>query len=163
MAWPKGKPARPVTEEERMAARKRGPIINVFGDVGEVIFTFRARMMRFMVAKPYGLNPFDCIVGYGPILWRVQVKVTASVMNGLFHLCTRHWVNRRNVAYLESEFDFMAAYVIPEDEWFILPSYAVAGRRSLMLRPKGFKGRDPYMLYRQAWHLFREPDGLVIL
>ena len=133
------------------------------GAVGEAAFALRALMMGLMVAKPYGnIHPFDSIVSGGAGLWRVQVKATTSTMNGLYHVCTRHWVNHVAVAYHESELDFLAAYVMPEDAWFIVPAWQVAGHRSLLFRPKGFNGRDPYMLYREAWHLFREPDGLVI-
>jgi hypothetical protein len=55
----------------------------------------------------------------------------------------------------------VAAYVIPDDSWFILPVRKVSDRQMLMFRLKGSDRRDIYAHYREAWHLLREPDGLV--
>jgi hypothetical protein len=51
-----------------------------------------------------------------------------------------------NVAlpYAESELDFLAAYIIPEETWYILPAHQVAGHAGLLFRPKGFPRRDLY-------------------
>jgi hypothetical protein len=66
----------------------------------------------------------------------------------------RH-VNGRAVSYTPAEIDFFAAYIIPEDTWYILPIHIVAGRTSILLRRK--KDRKPglYDAYREAWHLLR--------
>ena len=133
------------------------------GELGEVAFLHKAMSLGFVVAKPYGnIRRYDFIVEGGTSLWRVQVKACGSVMNGLYQMCTRRRVHGVALAYAKSDFNFLAAYIIPEDAWFILPAYEVVGHRSLLFRPTGFQGRDPYMLYRDAWHLFREPDGIVI-
>jgi hypothetical protein len=110
---------------------------------------------------PFGhVHRYDFIVESGKNLWRVQVKACASMNNGLYHVCARRRVNNVALAYAESELDFLAAYIIPEQTWYILPAHQVAGHGSLLFRPKGFPRRDLYGYYREAWHLLRQPDGL---
>ena len=45
--------------------------------------------------------------------------------------------------------------------WYILPVREVENRQMLMFRPKGYRRPDIYAHYREAWHLLREPDGLI--
>jgi hypothetical protein len=71
--------------------------------------------------------------------------------------CRKH---RIVVGYTESDCDFVAAYIIPEETWYVLPVTAVVGHKTLGFRPKGYRLGDPYAYYREAWHLLREPDGL---
>jgi hypothetical protein len=40
-------------------------------------------------------------------------------------------------------------------------SDSVHARKKPNCRPKGYRRRDIYAHYREAWHLLREPDGLV--
>jgi hypothetical protein len=63
-------------------------------------------------------------------------------------------------AYTESEIDFVAVYIVPEDTWYILPVREALERQVLLFRPTGYPNADPYAYYREAWHLLREPDGL---
>jgi hypothetical protein len=53
------------------------------------------------------------------------------------------------------EIDFLAAWIIPEDTWYIIPLAAIGSVTSLLFRRK----RDPkpglYDAYREAWHLLR--------
>jgi len=110
---------------------------------------------------PFGhVHRYDFIVESGKNLWRVQVKTGTRMNRGLYDVSTRRHVNSVAVAYDESELDFLAAYIIPEETWYILPAHQVAGHRTLLFRPKGFPRRDLYAYYREAWHLLREPDGL---
>jgi hypothetical protein len=53
--------------------------------------------------------------------------------------------------YKEGSFEFVAAYVIPEDVWFILPEKIVRGMWSVGLYPK-LEG-SKYSGYKEAWHL----------
>jgi hypothetical protein len=77
------------------------------------------------------------------------------MVDGLYRVNAHRRVHGRAVSYHPSEIDFFAAYIIPEDSWFILPIQAVGGRSSLLFRRK----RDPkpgrYDQYREAWHLLR--------
>jgi hypothetical protein len=62
--------------------------------------------------------------------------------------------------YKKNKFDFVAAYVIPEDVCFILPEKKVRGMWSVGLYPKLESSK--YHEYNEAWHLLRgEAPGLV--
>jgi hypothetical protein len=82
------------------------------------------------VVKPYGDSErYDCILDAGHRLWRVQA----------------------------SEIDFFAAYIIPEETWFILPVELVVSRRTVYFARRGGPRRpDLDAEYRKAWHLLRE-------
>jgi hypothetical protein len=56
-----------------------------------------------------------------PLLWRVQVKCSTQLLNGLYRVNAHRRINGRAVPYLPSEIDFFAAYIIPEDTWYIIP------------------------------------------
>ena len=53
--------------------------------------------------------------------------------------------------YKRNSFDFVAAYVIPEDLWYILPEKRVRGMWSVGLHPELEKSK--YGEYLEAWHL----------
>jgi hypothetical protein len=121
----------------------------------------KATSLGFPLALPYGhLHRYDFIVEGGKNLWRVQVKTSSFMWRGLYSLCLCRHTNRAGHAYTESEIDFIAVLIVPEDTWYILPVREALGRETLMIRPKGYPRRDPYAYYREAWHLLREPDGL---
>jgi len=141
-------------KEIGLEARRRG-------DLGEVAFVHKAMSLGLVVAKPYGqLQPYDFIVDGGSRLLRVQVKACAYMKHGMHQAFICRYEDGVPVAYTEPEIDFVAVYIIPEDTWYILPVREVVGRRSVLFRPKGWLGSDPYACYREAWHLLREPDGL---
>jgi rRNA maturation protein Nop10 len=73
----------------------------------------------------------------------------------------RLFANRMPTAYTASEIDFVAVYIVPEKTWYVLPVREVEGRQTLWFRPKRYRHSDPYAHYREAWHLLRQPDGLV--
>ena len=154
----------PASEESpvRKAYRERGRRNCKQGDLGEVAFLHKATALGFMVAHPYGVGyPFDFIVQGGQDLLRVQVKATTNLRGGLYAVCINHHPGRQPCAYRAGEIDFVAVYIIPEDTWYILPVREVESRLMLLFRPKGYPRPDPYAHYREAWHLLREPDGLV--
>jgi hypothetical protein len=153
----------PASEESLAwnAGPRRGSANSIQGELGEVAFMHKATSLGFPLALPYGhLHRYDFIVESGKNLWRVQVKTSAFMMRGLYRLSIYHSTNRAGHAYTESEIDFVAVYIVPEDTWYILPVREVLGRQIMFFRPKGYPRVDPYAYYREAWHLLREPDGL---
>jgi len=73
------------------------------------------------------------------------------------------WSGRIGVSPVRPRFieiDFIAAYIIPEDSWFIVPLPHVLGQVNLLFRPGSDRRRHAFDRYREAWHLLREPDGL---
>jgi hypothetical protein len=89
-----------------------------------------------------------------PLLWRVQVKASTQLLNGLYRINAHRRTGRRAVPYRPGEIDFIAAYIIPEDTWYIIPLHAVRGT-SLLFRRKKDRRPSLYGQYKEAWHLLR--------
>src|SRR5277367_6094733 len=159
LASPRRSPASRRSSAQR-AARARGIAITRVGDLGEVAFVHKAMSLGYVVGKPYGqMHRYDFMVEGGNKLWRVQVKTSTCMRDGCYQLCVQRITHRRTVAYKKSELDFVVAYLMPEKVWYILPISVVAGRRSLLLPPPGFRGKNPWAQYQEAWHLLGKPSG----
>ena len=90
----------------------------------------------------------------------VQVKACARMKYKLYQAFICRHEDGVAIAYTESDVDFVVAYIVPEETWYVLPVREVLGRRTMLFRPKGYLRPDPHACYREAWHLLREPDGL---
>ena len=147
------------------------------GEISELAFALAAARHGFGISKPFGDSErYDIILdprqnspqpadpssrhARRPRLVRVQVKSSTQLLNGLYHLNAHRRINGRAVPYKLSEIDFIAAYVIPEDSWFIFPLPHILGLTSLLLSPKKRRRPGLYDNYREAWHQLREPDGI---
>ncbi len=59
---------------------------------------------------------------------------------------------RPKQAYQEHEIDFVAAFIIPVDVWYIIPVSAVHKRKwGIAINP--WRARSKYSRYLEAWHL----------
>jgi hypothetical protein len=157
------------------------------GEISELVFALAAARRHFGVSRPYGdserydliLDPShiapaiptradrqrtnwisQLVVPTRPRLIRVQVKGTTQLLNGLYRVNTGRRLNGRAVPYTLAEIDFIAAYVIPEDSWFILPLAHILGQTAVLLSPKRRRKPSLYDPYREAWHLLHQPDTL---
>jgi PD-(D/E)XK nuclease superfamily protein len=97
-------------------------------------FGHKAESLGFGVYETVGENPpYDFIIDNGPDLLRVQVKAMQSVAD-LNHLdlgpinSDRRGFKprtgcrgRNDQLYTANETDFVAAYIVPEDTWYIIP------------------------------------------
>jgi len=95
-----------------------------------------------------------------PRLVRVQVKSSTQLQCGLYRVNAHRRINGRAVPYTLAEIDFFAAYVIPEDSWFIFPLTHILGATAVTLSPKRRRKFHINNPYREAWHLLRQPDGI---
>ena len=124
-------------------------------------FTHKALNLEFAVCRPHGDSErYDAIVdsrepNIMPKLSRVQVKCSTQMCDGLYRTNAHRRIHGRAVPYKPTEIDFIAAYIIPEDTWYIIPIRAVRGT-SLLFRPKRSPKRSLYHDYREAWHLLRQ-------
>ena len=57
-------------------------------------------------------------------------------------------------SYRAGSFDFLAAYVVVEDAWYIIPASKIEGKESVGRCSESNHAR--YEEYREAWHLLRE-------
>jgi hypothetical protein len=135
--------------------KKRKPRIikdkKMRGEWAESVFMGRASEHELPVSKPWGdSESFDCVVGRPGKFLAVQVKCTISELrNGQGYACSTCSSGK---PYRSGAFDFLAAYVVPEDAWYIIPAKAIRGMKSISLLTQGGK----YEGYREAWHLLRE-------
>ena len=125
------------------------------GEWAESVFIARATENGLPVSQPLGdSRSFDCVVGQPGKFVAVQVKCTmAKLQSGKGYVCT---VKSNNKRYRAGSFDFLAAYVIPEDAWYIVPARAVGRRASICLCSPESRFEE----YREAWHLLREAAEL---
>lgn len=134
------------------------------GELAELVFLLIAIRMGFAGCKPYGDSErYDFILDArlphprfqsASLLWRVQLKASTQLLNGLYRINAHRRSGRRAVPYRPGEIDFIAAYIIPEDTWYIIPLLAVRGT-SLLFRRKKDRRPGIYDEYKEAWHLLR--------
>ncbi len=124
------------------------------GEWAESVFVARANEEGLAVSRPWGdSKSFDFVVGRPGRFVGVQVKSTAFELSGGYSCSVKH----NNQAYPRGSFDFVAAYVIPEDMWYIVPAGKL-GKRTTMIIGSDAK-QAMYEEYREAWHLLREAAG----
>lgn len=85
----------------------------------------------------------------------MQVKCTTQLVDGMYRLNAARRLEGRAVPYLPGEIDFLAAYIIPEDTWYIVPLEAFLGLTALLFRRHNDPKPGLYDQYREAWPLFR--------
>ncbi len=119
------------------------------GELVELRFLLRAAELGLNVSKPYGDSaPYDFLVESGGEVFKVQVKSTGfRAAKCRAYVCATH---RNSARYRAREVDFIAAYIISEDAWYIIPLRAISGRE-VSLHPR-FR-RNKYRRYREAWDL----------
>ena len=103
------------------------------GEWAELQFMAGAARRQFRVCKPWGETAaYDVGIEHGQNFLRVQVKSSTN-RRGRGYWCdfTRHY--RKENDYSLEEVDLFAAYVIPEDAWYLIPA-------AVLLRD-GRKGR----------------------
>ena len=121
------------------------------GEWVELKFMAEATERNLPTSKPYGESEnFDVVVGRPGKFVGVQVKSTVHrTKNG--YECK---VRTGDRAYTVGSFDFLAAYVIPENVWYIIPAKLILGKVSIELNPNSSTSK--YQQYREAWELLRE-------
>lgn len=127
------------------------------GEWAEARFVARAAELMFRVAKPWGDSaPYDLMVERDGLIYRVQVKSTMRRMKGCSFPCTMP--SGKRLKNILQEIDFVAAYVIMLDLWYIIPAAVVQKRKGhIWLAP--LRRRSKYERYLEAWHLLRRWRG----
>ena len=120
------------------------------GEWAELRFMLRATELGLRVTKPWGDNsPYDLVIETSGRFLRVQVKCT-RFRRGRSYKC--HLVSNGH-PYSPDQIDFIAAYVIPTDTWYILPIRATNAQPDILLTPHN--ARSKYERYKEAWHLLQ--------
>jgi hypothetical protein len=132
------------------------------GEWVELQFMAHAAKHRFAVSKPWGeTHAYDIGIEHGQNFLRVQVKSTISLV-GAGYRCQFKPNHLKKHDYSLDEIDLFAAYVIPEDTWYLIPAVLLLGRRRLtmamlcpVVSPKK-KASYRYECYREAWALLKK-------
>ncbi len=136
--------------------KKHGNDYKKRGEWVELKFLAEAAQRNLPTSKPYGdSESFDVVVGRPGKFVGVQVKSTAFLQRKgyLCNLAAHH-----HHAYTAGAFDFVAAYVVPENVWYIIPAKFIHGKRSILLTPNLPTAK--YEQYREAWNLLQEAVGV---
>jgi hypothetical protein len=119
------------------------------GEAAEAEFIARASGLDFRVAKPWGeSDPYDVLIGCVQAFWRVQVKCASACRLGQYVVRG----GGENYNYTKDDIDFLAAHIVPENIWYIVPLEAFLGCSMLHFSPRG-TGKAKYEKYREAWCL----------
>ncbi len=121
------------------------------GEWAESVFMARASEQGLPVSKPWGeMSPYDFVIGKTGRFVSVQVKSTTCVEK-TGYMCV---VRGGHKAYPAGSFDFLAAYAVIADAWYIIPAELIPGKKYITLYPSSPTAK--YEKYREAWHLLRE-------
>ncbi len=112
--------------------------------------------------RPHGDSArFDVIVEGGGRMYRVQVKSTTFIRNECYE-CLCFWSRvskkRESKQYSEGQIDLVAAYVVPEDSWFLIPVSELR-TKTLYLPPRQRAATSKYGRFLEAWELLGAGEG----
>jgi len=129
------------------------------GEWVELQFMAQAAKRRFAISKPWGeTQAYDVGIEHGANFLRVQVKSTTSRV-GAGYRCMFKPNYQKKRDYSLKEIDLFAAYVIPEDAWYLIPAVLLLGRRRRTMAmlcpvvPPKKRVCYCYECYREAWVL----------
>ncbi|MGA7401446.1 MAG: group I intron-associated PD-(D/E)XK endonuclease [Candidatus Sulfotelmatobacter sp.] len=107
------------------------------------------------VSRPWGdSRSYDFVAGRPGHFVAVQVKSTVFELEQGW-ICK---VRSGNKPYPRGSFDFLAAYIVFENAWYIIPEEEVQGMENITLHTGS--SRTNYEKYREAWQLLGpNPDS----
>src|SRR5216684_2477737 len=142
---PNAPPSHSTTEDKKPRNSKRT------GELSEAAFLHKAIGLGFRVTKPWGDSErYDFVLDSGERFWRVQIKCTATVRAGGYHIQPIHFVyGKRKVIYSAEDIDVLAAHIVPLDIWYVVPVEGLAPGTSLRLYPEGGCKRPRFEKYRE--------------
>ena len=122
----------------------------------EAQFIAEALRHGYSILKPWGdSRAFDVAINFGNRIVRVQVKSTTHRV-GTGYRCEFE-PNRMSEPYTLEQLEFFAAYIIPQETWYIIPAPVLVNGDHLKKGPMLFpmqplkKNRYLYEGYREAW------------
>ncbi len=128
------------------------------GEWVEAKFIAEALRWGYKVLKPWGdSQPFDVAVNFGNRIVRIQVKSTTYRV-GTGYRCE---FERASAPYTLKQLDLFAAYVIPQDAWYLIPARVLVNgdhlKKGPMLFPMEPHMKDRYLYegYKEAWKILR--------
>jgi len=103
------------------------------GEWVELKFMAEAAQRRFAASKPWGdTRAYDVGIEHVENFLRVQVKSTTCRV-GAGYRCMFMPNHLKKMDYSLKQIDLFAAYVIPEDVWYLIPAARLLGKRRLTM------------------------------
>jgi hypothetical protein len=136
------------------------PHFKLQGEWAELLFMARAAEHGLTILRPWGdSSPYDVALvtanGHArPDLLRIQIKSTRCRHSAGAYKCH---IDSNGTPYTLHQLDFIAAYVIPAEAWYIIPLAATRGQSELLLAPH--RPKSKYAKFKEAWHLL-QPEPL---
>ena len=125
------------------------------GDYAELKFQLLSFKKGFVVSKPYGDNSrYDFIVDFDGILARVQIRATASKGGKGYRFSN---VYGKNKGLDKSNIDYLAAYILSEDIWYIIPISIIKNSKTIRINPNS--KNDKFIQYKDRWAYPPCPSG----
>jgi len=138
-----------MNSRKMMSNRKRR------GEWAELQFMAKAAKLGLGVSQPWGdLSRYDVVVESGGYFVSVQIKSTIHRTSEGRYRCTVQ-PSRARKPYRPGAFDFLAAYVIAEDIWFIIPAKLIINAQRSEICLYTSNPASKYAPYKEAWHLLR--------
>ena len=111
----------------------------------------RERVAHFATheSRVWRASLYDVATDHRGHFCRVQVKCTMQKRWNSYRCC----LEANGVPYTPDQIDFIAAYVIPTDTWYIFPIRVIQGLAEILLNPYRKNARNNK--YKEAWHLLR--------
>jgi hypothetical protein len=141
-------PERELIEIYAAGVPERKPL----GEAIEAAFLARALMLGIPVLKPWGdSRPYDFAVE-GWKIWKVQVKCATGFRGTR---CNARAAGS-GALYTLDDIDFLAAYVISQNLWYIVPADAFVPRATVHFN-YGPNSQGMFEMYRETWCLLTCP------
>jgi hypothetical protein len=124
------------------------------GELAELQFYLKSHEYGFIVSKPFGDSAkYDFIVDCNGRLSRVQVKSTVQspYRHTGYQITAGYGKDKK--CYSKKDIDYLCAYIVPSDLWYVLPIKVLGDKRSLSIYPD--KEEHPINAYRESWQLFK--------
>ena len=140
------------------SARKAAIDTKRLGEIAEMAFILKATSLHLTPSRPYGeRRPYDFLLECGKRVLRIQVKCVSVPR---FHNANSFAVNvvqhkhGGRAAYTSDDIDFLVAYVIPHNTFYVIPVDVLNQRKMIVVYPAGKKRSDGGLFenYREAWH-----------
>lgn len=123
------------------------------GEKAEARFLCVAVSLSFIVAKLWGDSRPYLAWQNNSRPYRIQVKAPSARKGGGYQVKCLHTSMYR--PYTAREIDFIAAYLLPVDTWYLVPVKAIPRNGKFNVFPKIRNSRSKYERYRENWDLLR--------
>jgi hypothetical protein len=151
-------------ESRDSSARRPSIDTKRLGEIAEMAFILKATSLHLTPSRPYGeRRPYDFLLECGERVLKIQVKcvsVPRSFNANSFSVNVVQHKHGGRAAYTSKDIDFLVAYVLPHNTFYVIPVDVLNQRKMIVVYPAGKKRSDGglYESYREAWHLLQPEE-----